>query len=988
TRSETAVWKFLLRHFFIFKSVVLNHTGICLLCFTAVKRHNLKVRINATGDTITFKFVRPSPNTKLEGYILGYGSSMFSKQFIQLPEDGVPYETEVDAEPKYLIAVQPIPANDVKKQCTGQVNLEKPLHLVIGSVTPTSVLLSWGMFLKMPYEGSIMNDCLEDGHYTVRYRPKHHNKKWTYQTCPTRDTVIDRLRPNTPYEFGVRPSKNKQDGVWSRPVVYSTNGKVFNSQIPFCSTFRLTQASSAPSPAPPCLTAHPAGGSQPPPAGMPWKNDTQRSEEILPVHALHTISIHPFLSLLCCVCLCLWFVFHSLIFLSVSSGCLSDQTFLPFPDVFNGVHSLSSVGDYSPLLKVLLLHMIQSHYSIANSFTKVPSSSADVPDTTTQFIPSKTLTTSATPVVIPSVNDEKHQGQAQPRADTPTTRPQISSTKTTERHQISLAVLSCQCQARQLKGSSLQGQERGNSDNLLWCFYVAQAAYVNVFFFLLQLKQFSNLISIYANYKIKLKSMYEWMRSNVQFIHKRIQQKLASINDRRNPFRNFTTPTANPSGPSIHQPYRKPSMRTFFNSSNGLTRPGHVPPRPINIAQATENRRHASSPQKAHCSHSGMVPGLISSQLAMFQCLGNSSNTHAVPQRFRNLQFSFTKKYSRKPNDKILKVVIPSVTPKPNKQERRQTTTTSPPTMNASRFDIGVNSSVFSSVPLSDVDAMGQRRFTAPHVVYKVDKKPDEPCSITNSLSHFPEEEVSDQNATAAPKNPPTNLTVVTVEGCPSFIILDWEKPDNDTSTEYQVTTKQINSSGVQDESVLTTNQTHSAVENLQPNSSYEFTVQAKNEFGTGPPSDPVTFSTESADPRVSENLSGKDAIWTEFPFKPDAYSECNGKQYVKRTWYRKFVGVQLCNSLRYKIYLSDSLKGKFYNIGDQTGHGEDHCQFVDSFLDGRTGHQLTGNQLPPREGYYRAVRQEPVNFGQIGGNSHITYVPWYECGTTIPGKW
>ncbi|KAL0159818.1 hypothetical protein M9458_043543, partial [Cirrhinus mrigala] len=51
-----------------------------------------------------------------------------------------------------------------------------------------------------------------------------------------------------------------------------------------------------------------------------------------------------------------------------------------------------------------------------------------------------------------------------------------------------------------------------------------------------------------------------------------------------------------------------------------------------------------------------------------------------------------------------------------------------------------------------------------------------------------------------------------------------------------------------------------------------------------------------------------KDAIWTQFPFKTDSYSECNGKQYVKRTWYRKFVGIQLCNSLRYKIYLSDSL--------------------------------------------------------------------------------
>uniref|UniRef100_A0AAR2JFA8 Fibronectin type-III domain-containing protein n=1 Tax=Pygocentrus nattereri TaxID=42514 RepID=A0AAR2JFA8_PYGNA len=502
----------------------------------------MKVRINATGDTIVLKFLKPNPETKLEGYILGYGSSMFSKQFIQLPENGIPYETEIDAEPKYLVAVQPIPTNDVKKQCTGKVNLDKPLHLVIGSVTPTSVLLSWGTFVKTPYEGNIMNDCLEDGFYTIRYRER--NRKWIYQTCPTSDTVIDNLKPNTAYEFGVRPNKDDRSGMWSKAIIHNTNMGV------------------------------------------------------------------------------------------------------------------------SALLKQLTVQ---------------------------------------------------------------------------------------------------------------------------------------------------------------------------------------------------------------------------------NIAQTT-------------------------------------------------------------------------------------------------RFETWENSSVFSSIPASKVDAMGKERFIAPHVVYKTDKKPDEPCSITTSLSYFPEDEATETNVTGPPRTAPSNLTVVTVEGCPSFIILDWEKTDNET-TEYEVisTTKGPDGEKV---SILTTNQTHTAVENLKPESSYEFKVKPKNELGEGPPSEPVSFNTESADPRVSENVSGKDAIWTQFPFKTDSYSECNGKQYVKRTWYRKFVGIQLCNSLRYKIYLSDSLNGKFYNIGDQTGHGEDHCQFVDSFLDGRTGTQLPADQLPTRTGFYRAVRQEPVHFGQIGGNSHVTYVAWYECGTPIPGKW
>ncbi|XP_019474755.1 target of Nesh-SH3 isoform X6 [Meleagris gallopavo] len=298
-----------------------------------------------------------------------------------------------------------------------------------------------------------------------------------------------------------------------------------------------------------------------------------------------------------------------------------------------------------------------------------------------------------------------------------------------------------------------------------------------------------------------------------------------------------------------------------------------------------------------------------------------------------------------------------------------------------------VDATVFSSSPTSETDSSGKPRYLAPHVKY-MKKDDDVPCSITSSLEHFPQEEAGiKEEPTRPPQNPPTNLTVVTVEGCPTFVILDWEKPDNDTVTEYEVvSTENGATDGEKEKSIITTNQTHSTVENLKPDTSYEFHVKPRNPLGEGPSSNVVAFNTESADPRVSEPISmGKDAIWTEIPFNSDTYSECKGKQYVKRTWYKKFVGVQLCNSLRYKIYLSDSLTGKFYNIGDQRGHGEDHCQFVDSFLDGRTGQQ---DDLPVKDGFFRAVRQEPVKFGKIGGETHINYVRWYECGTSIPGKW
>lgn len=63
-------------------------------CLSTVRHQNIKVRITATGDTIVLKYLLPNAHTKLEGYILGYGSRMFSKQFIQLPENGLPFVKE------------------------------------------------------------------------------------------------------------------------------------------------------------------------------------------------------------------------------------------------------------------------------------------------------------------------------------------------------------------------------------------------------------------------------------------------------------------------------------------------------------------------------------------------------------------------------------------------------------------------------------------------------------------------------------------------------------------------------------------------------------------------------------------------------------------------------------------------------------------------------------------------------------------------------
>ncbi|XP_045072595.1 ABI family, member 3 (NESH) binding protein b isoform X6 [Coregonus clupeaformis] len=940
-------------------SLLLLAGSILLSCIPAqrirVRRQNMKVRINATGDTIVMKFVRPNPDTKLEGYILGYGSSMFSKQFIQLPENGEPYETEIDAEPKYLVAVQPIPSNDVKKQCTGKVNLEKPLHLVIGSITPTSVLLSWGTFLKTPYDvGNIMNDCLEDGHYTVRYRER--NRKWIYQTCPTSDTVIDNLKPNTPYEFGVRSNKDESSGVWSKPVIHKTNMGAGLDKI----------------------------------IQKPYKHRTLIAKPMKPPMSRALFPPRP---------------------------AIHNRTQPRIPPLtknqgFPGAPKTSFAPPEShlearPDPRSNEPQWPQFPLDGGNSIRNASSHLVDLPPASPQLLPTKTpSTSSATPVPNnPSPHGEKQQGKTQPRGPTSATeKPHNPSSGQDSQRNLKPHGPAITLIARTMKSPAARNplfpftdgsrQDTPSSSSSSSNSSTSSSSSSS----LLRRANNSSQTSGTPGGQDRQRNLKPHGPA-FTLIARTMKSPAA-----RNPLFPFTDGSRQdtPSSSSSSSTSSSSSSSTSSSSSSSLLR------RANNSSQTSgtpgANGKHHKGP--------GLPKPVVWNRLRMANTnnslledinpgVSGRSGFFSIEDQFYGSRPSIpvNKKTNLvgKPGDmdklNVLKQTdkasilkkFPSVTSKPAKQERRHTTTTAP-SVNDIWFETWVNSSLFSSLPASDVDALGKKRFVAPHVVYKTDKKPDEPCSITSSLNYFPEEEGGQTNVTAPPKSPPSNLTVVTVEGCPSFIILDWEKTDNDT-TEYEVISTTKGPDGTQ-VSILTTNQTHTAVENLKPESSYEFKVKPKNELGAGPPSEPVSFNTESADPRVSENVSGKDAIWTQFPFKTDSYSECNGKQYVKRTWYRKFVGIQLCNSLRYKIYLSDSLNGKFYNIGDQTGHGEDHCQFVDSFLDGRTGNQVMADQLPAREGYYRAMRQEPVNFGQIGRNSHVTYVSWYECGTPIPGKW
>ncbi|XP_059020317.1 target of Nesh-SH3 isoform X36 [Mustela lutreola] len=1070
------------------------------------KRPSLKVHINTTSDSILLKFLRPNPNVKLEGFLLGYGSNLSPNQYFPLPAEGKFTEAVVDAEPKYLIVVRPAPPPSQKKSCSGKSRSRKPLQLVVGTLTPSSVFLSWGFLINPHHDWTLPSHCPNDRYYTIRYREKDKEKKWVFQLCPATETIVENLKPNTVYEFGVKD--NGEGGIWSKIFNHKTvvgskkvNGKIQSTydQVHTVPAYvprklipitvikqviqNVTHRASTKSPdktsfggtilvhliipglnettvklptsimleisdaiktqlAKNETLALPAESKTPDvekiPAraitvtpesmprttkptvssaldfsektlassGKPWIVPTSKTSEDSKLLSPRTATYDVF-----------------------SSPATSDEPEMSEPHTATSDPFLDSVPpktsrtleqpratlapSETPFvpqkLEIFTSPEMPPTTPAAQQTTSIPSTPkrrvrpqtprtkperTTSPGTVTPKIPKipestqTTLAPSKTPFIslkpkIPLTPEEtstKPAPKQAPRAPPkPKTSPHPRIPQTHPAHEVSQPITSKPKASPSPEVSYTLPVPR---DVLLPPKPDPEVSQSEPAPLETRGSPFIPMISPSTGEEELQTTLEETDHSTQKFFTTKIPLTTELVTTQA-PHRLYTTPVR----PRIPD---KAHIRPVLNKTT--TRPSRLKPSktPKGNGMGT-GVKQAPKPSGAgknvsmDSTHStkkpAAVPGTRRPHLS----------PRPVPSRRKPLP---PNNVTGKPGSAGI-ILSGRVTSPPLRAtlgpteapSERTETDEKQPTAPASGEDL-VNITDFSSSPTRETDPLGKPRFKGPHVRY-IQKPENRPCSITDSVKRFPKEDATEGNATSPPQNPPTNLTVVTVEGCPSFVILDWDKPLNDTVTEYEVISRENGSFSGKNESVQITNQTFSTVENLKPDTSYEFQVKPKNPLGEGPPSNTVAFSTESADPRVSEPVSaGRDAIWTERPFNSDSYSECKGKQYVKRTWYKKFVGVQLCNSLRYKIYLSDSLTGKFYNIGDQRGHGEDHCQFVDSFLDGRTGQQLSSDQLPTKEGYFRAVRQEPVQFGEIGGHTQINYVQWYECGTTIPGKW
>uniref|UniRef100_A0A8C6HMT5 ABI family member 3 binding protein n=1 Tax=Mus spicilegus TaxID=10103 RepID=A0A8C6HMT5_MUSSI len=1152
------------------------------------KKPSLKVHINTTSDSILLKFLRPNANVKLEGFLLGYGSNVSPNQYFPLPTEGKFTEAVVDAEPKYLIVVRPAPPPSQKKSCSGKSRPRKPLQLVVGTLTPSSVFLSWGFLINPHHDWTLPSHCPSDRFYTIRYREKDKEKKWIFQLCPATETIVENLKPNTVYEFGVKD--NIEGGIWSKifnhKTIVGSKNKV-NGKIQ--STYDQVHSVPVPRKLIPLTiikqviqnVTHRASTKSP--DKTPF-GGTILVHLIIPGLNESTVKLPTSIMLEISDALKAQLAKNETLALPAESKTpevekLAGQPVTVTPESVSRSTkpTLSSALDTAETALVLSEKTSETARSVLIPEFELPLSTLapkrfpEFPEAKTAFPlekPRGSWASSEEPWVVPGAKTPEDSRVVQPQTatydvisssttsdeteieiHTATRDPILDSvppktSRTAEQPRATLAPIEALFESRNVEiftspevrpttaapqqttsipstpkrqstpkpprvkpapepetrpsaqttkaprktkkpgHHRLRRPKTTRSPEVPKSKPALEPATVTPEILVPKIvpkppqkpkathrpevpqvkpvprqttsmppklktphsrmpakepvpkeplhttskpkmppsPEVADTTSVPKDERLSLKPDPEVTHSETAPLETRgiplipvisprpSQEELQTAMEETDQSTQelFTTkiPRTTELAKTTQAPHRlhtapvrpripgRPHGRPALNKTT--TRPDKTKPRGPShkngVGTGTKQAPKPPSPGRNASvdSHATRKPGSVSGTRRPPIPHRHSSSRPMSPERRPLPPNNVTGKpgsagivSSSRVTSPPLKATLKPIgtaTARPGAEQKE-------PTAPASEEEFGTTTD-FSSSPTKETDPLGKPRFIGPHVRY-IPKPENKPCSITDSVRRFPTEEATEGNATSPPQNPPTNLTVVTVEGCPSFVILDWEKPLNDTVTEYEVISRENGSFSGKNKSIQITNQTFSTVENLKPDTSYEFQVKPKNPLGEGPASNTVAFSTESADPRVSEPISaGRDAIWTERPFNSDSYSECKGKQYVKRTWYKKFVGVQLCNSLRYKIYLSDSLTGKFYNIGDQRGHGEDHCQFVDSFLDGRTGQQLTSEQLPTKEGYFRAVRQEPVQFGEIGGHTQINYVQWYECGTTIPGKW
>ena len=128
--------------------------------------------------------------------------------------------------------------------------------------------------------------------------------------------------------------------------------------------------------------------------------------------------------------------------------------------------------------------------------------------------------------------------------------------------------------------------------------------------------------------------------------------------------------------------------------------------------------------------------------------------------------------------------------------------------------------------------------------------------------------------------------------------------------------------------------------------------------------------------------------VWTVSDFLiggTNVVNDCaGGAKYIKKSGFDPalFVGAQRCSQSRYKLFLATSAEGTYFEIADQTGQGQDHCELIGGTDTTAIGTQTISPPLP--SGFWRSVAGEPFQFSTPPPDN-AWRSDWYECGISIP---
>ncbi|XP_007426042.1 fibronectin type III domain-containing protein 1, partial [Python bivittatus] len=197
-----------------------------------VPNRPLRTRIHSSSGRSPIQW-RPSHSAnssprRYPGFLHGYGESNRKMSFKLLPKEERTHNIKkIASESVYRVSShsrnfqgrsQPVhQAALTKRRVPEEDELEETKDVAVRVMSSHSVLVTW----TDPFSEK-QKKPIPSRQYTVRYREKGESARWDYKQVSSKRVLVDKLIPDTMYEFAVKISQGEREGKWSTSVYQRT----------------------------------------------------------------------------------------------------------------------------------------------------------------------------------------------------------------------------------------------------------------------------------------------------------------------------------------------------------------------------------------------------------------------------------------------------------------------------------------------------------------------------------------------------------------------------------------------------------------------------------------------------------------------------------------------------------------------------------------------------------------------------------------------